>query len=281
MPGRRSERGRKLNPFFAFAAVAIAVFAVACGGSGNGRDSPALRAAALATPEAAAAAPSDADLADLAGTPAYCVTAEHGTLQDISTTPASPYLIRHPEPGGPSTPTVIFMPGGSGNRNIALRAWANFLSGGAGADRFRLVVPYAEGIDRIDDAQLVFGILDEVLACYGGDASPVHIGGTSNGGLASFALMLARPELFASLLGAPGGFPTQNPALLAAALSGKRVFNGVGANDNGWKPGVTATHDLLTAIGVKSVFVEFASQGHQVSPEFDESVFFKFWRGEM
>ena len=262
------------------------LIAVACGGSGDGRDSPALRAAALSTPGTEAAVPGDGGPAGFSaptgsGAPAYCVTAEHGTLQDISTTPASPYLIQHPEPGGPSTPTVIFMPGGSGNRNIALRAWANFLSGGAGADRFRLVVPYAEGIDLIDDAQRVFGILDEVLACYGGDASQVHIGGTSNGGLASFALMLARPELFASLLGAPGGFPfnQQDPALLATALSGKRVFNGVGANDNGWKPGVKATHDQLVAIGVESVFVEFAGQGHQVSPEFDESVFFDFWSG--
>ncbi|MCH8817923.1 MAG: alpha/beta hydrolase [Chloroflexi bacterium] len=118
-------------------------------------------------------------------------------------------MVQHPTSGGSDNPTVIFLPGGSGSRAIAERAWANFLSAGTGADRFRLVVPYSGGIDLIDDAGRVFGILDEVLACYGGDASQVHIGGTSNGGLASFALMLARPELFASLLGAPGGFPSK------------------------------------------------------------------------
>ena len=246
---------------------------VACVASGDGRDSPALRASALSTPEAASSAPPDT------GPPAYCVAAEYDTLQDVSTTPSSPYFVQHPTTDGPSTPTVIFMPGGSGSRTISQRVWANYLSQGEGADRFRLVVPYSEGIDLIDDAGRVFGILDEVLACYGGDISRVHIAGTSNGGLAAFALMLASPDLFASLLGAPGAFPTQAPARLAGALAGKRVFNGVGANDNGWRPGVKATHDALVAAGVESVFVEFAGQGHQVSPEFDESVFFDFWLG--
>ncbi|MFP6594127.1 MAG: hypothetical protein VB860_03995 [Dehalococcoidia bacterium] len=257
--------------------VVVAIFmaiVVACGGSGEKQVSPALRAAALTTPEATAVAHVDT------GVPLYCVTAERHTLQDITTTPSSPYFVQHPESDGPSAPTVIFMPGGVGSRNISQRVWANYLSNGEGTDQFRLVIPYSGGIDLIDDATRVFGILDEVLACYGGDPSRVHIAGTSNGGLAAYALMLASPDRFATLLGAPGAFPTQDLELLSDALSGKRVFNGVGEADIGWMTGVKATHDQLVALGVDSRYVEFASQTHQVTPEFDESVCFEFWLEE-
>ena len=271
-----------MKSLLTLAVVAIALLAIACGASDDGRDSPALRAVGLLTPETSITAAPDGGSADPSfttpgGRPAYCVPAEHDTLQDISTTPASAYFVQHPASGGPSTPTVIFLPGGVGSRVIAQRAWANFLSSGTGADQFRLVVPYSEDIDLIDDASRVFSILDEVLACNGGDASQVHIAGTSNGGLAAFALMLARPELFATLLGAPGAFPILDPVRLAEALGDRLVFNGVGANDIGWKTGVMATHDTLVAAGVESVYVEFAGQDHQVSPAFDESVFFEFW----
>ncbi len=55
------------------------------------------------------------------------------------------------------------------------------------------------------------------------------------------------------------------------------MFNGVGADDDRWKPDVKATHDTLVAAGIESVFVEFAGEGHTVGSEFDESVFFEFW----
>jgi predicted esterase len=257
--------------------VVVAIFmaiVVACGGSGEKQVSPALRAAALTTPEATAVAHVDT------GVPPYCVTAEQHTLQDITTTPSSPYFVQHPESGGATIPTVIFMSGGVGSRPIAQRVWANYLSNGDGVEEYRLVIPYFENIDLIDGASRVFGILDEVLACYGGDPSRVHIAGTSNGGLAAYALMLASPDRFATLLGAPGAFPTQDLELLSDALSGKRVFNGVGEADIGWMTGVKATHDQLVGLGIDSRYVEFASQSHQVSPEFDESIFFEFWSGE-
>ncbi|MBI2940346.1 MAG: hypothetical protein HYY04_07880 [Chloroflexi bacterium] len=139
------------------------------------------------------------------------------------------------------------------------------------------MVPYSVEDDFIDEAGRTFEILDEVLACYGGDAAKVHIAGVSNGGLVAFALMLARPDRFATLLGAPGSFSRQDPAAWARALAGRAVFNGVGSNDDGWKSEVKATHDALVAAGVESVYVEFAGQGHIVGEAFDESVFFEFW----
>jgi predicted esterase len=151
-----------------------------------------------------------------------------------------------------------------------------------GAEAFRVVIPYSPDADFIDEANRTFGILNEVLWCYGGDPAKVHLAGASNGGLAAFALMIAKPEHFATLLGAPGAFPVQDPAVVdpsvwAEALAGRAVFNGVGANDDNWKLEVIGTHNALAAAGVESVFVEFAGQGHIVSSAFDESVFLDFW----
>ena len=172
---------------------------------------------------------------------------------------------------------MVFLPGGSGSRRSAQRVWKNFLSEGAGVDTFRIVVPYSIDIDFIDDPRRTFSILEEITECYGGDATKTHIAGTSNGGHAAFALMLMRPESFATLLGAPGEFPRHDPSAWAEALKGRAVFNGVGSNDGNWKPGVKATHDGLVEVGVDSVYVEFAGEGHIVSETFDESIFFEFW----
>lgn len=210
--------------------------------------------------------------------PAYCVPADKDGLQDITDTPASPYIVHHPASVSLSVPTIVFLSGGSGSRKSAQRVWNNYLSGGAAVESFRVVLPYSLDVDFIDDAQRTFKMVDEVLACYGGDASKVHLAGVSNGGLAAFALMLRRPERFATLLGAPGAFPVNTEAAdWTTALAGRAVFNGVGANDDGWKSDGKATHDTLVAAGIDSVYVEFASQRHIVNEDFDENVFFNFW----
>lgn len=210
--------------------------------------------------------------------PAYCVPPDKDGLQDITDTPGSPYIVRHPASDNPSVPTIVFLAGGAGSRKSAQRVWNNYLSGGAAVESFRVVLPYSLDVDFIDDAQRTFKIVDEVLACYGGDASKVHLAGVSNGGLAAFALMLRRPERFATLLGAPGAFPVNtDPADWAKALASRPVFNGVGANDDGWKSDVKATHKALVAAGIESVYVEFAGQKHIINEAFDKNVFFDFW----
>lgn len=210
--------------------------------------------------------------------PNTCNPAQPGTLQEITNTQASPYFVVHPAQDDPRVPTVIFLGGGSGSRRSAERAWTNYLSRGSARESFRIVLPYAVDMDYIDDAVRTFGVLNEVLACYGGDPARVHIGGVSNGGYAAFVLMLARPQHFASLLGAPGLFPaTTKPEAWAKALAGRPVFNGVGANDLDWKPDVKAQHDALVAMGTDSVYVEFPDQGHTANQTFDNSVLFDFW----
>jgi predicted esterase len=214
----------------------------------------------------------------LPGAPDYCVAAEPAKLQEIKRTPAGPFFVHHPETTDGNNPTVIFIPGGNGTERGAERVWDNYLSNGSGVERFRLVIPYSpDEVGFMGEARLIVAILDEVLACYGGDAAKVHVAGMSNGGHAAFETMLAFPERFATLLGAPGSFPTDDPAEWAKALGDRPVFNGVGSNDDEWIPEVKATHDALVAEGVESVFIEFKGQRHSVRSEFDESVFFDFW----
>jgi predicted esterase len=200
-------------------------------------------------------------------------------VQDIEGTPAGPYLVHHPTPGNPDAATVVFVPGGSGSWTSAQRIWTRFVSGDPRVQRYRVVIPYSYSEDFIDDARRTFGILDEVLACYGGDAAKVHLAGYSNGGRAAFGLMLSKPDRFATLLGAPGVLPTTDRTILATALAcrGRAVFNGVGELDDGWKALVRESHQALLDAGVDSVYVEFPGETHRLSEKFNGGVFFDFW----
>ncbi len=88
---------------------------------------------------------------------------------------------------------------------------------------------------------------------------------------------MLRTDLFATARGAPGEFQSIDPESRSVELAGKAVFNGLGENDTDWFGPVNATHDGLLEAGIESVYIEFPGDGHRLSPEFDESVFFDFW----
>ena len=209
--------------------------------------------------------------------PEHCADVQRGKLQDINDTSASPYFVHHPSSDLAESPTVIFIPGGAGLRRNAQRAWESYLSEARAVESFRIIIPYSANLEFLEEFSRTFEILDEVLACYGGDPAQVHVAGFSNGGLAAFALMLQRPDRFTTLLGAPGEFAAVNPREWAKALAGKSVFNGVGENDNDWKPEVKETHDALVSVGIDSVYGEFPGQGHSARDGFDKNVLFDFW----
>lgn len=214
--------------------------------------------------------------------PIRCAPVEQGGLRDVTNSGAAPYLIHRPMTGTSSAPTVVFLAGGSGGRSSAQRAWEILFAARPDTSRFEVVLPYAIDANFIDEAPRTLAIVNEVLACYGGNPTEVHLAGTSNGGLAAFGLMTAHPEYFATLLGAPGAFPVQDPATIDAAvlgrtLAGRAVFNGVGALDSAWRAEVIGTHNALASAGVESVFVEFPGAGHVLNETLDPSGFFEFW----
>lgn len=191
-------------------------------------------------------------------------------------TAASPYFVYHPASAGPDTETIVFLGGGTGSSSSAQRIWT-LLAADPRALAYRVVLPYSDTIDFIDEARRTFTILNEVLGCHGGAPSRVHLAGYSNGGRAAFGLILSDPSRFATLLGTPGLFPIEKPQEWARVLGCRPVFNGVGELDLGWKPGVQATHAGLMDGGVDSIYWEYPDAGHRLSDGFDAGVFFDFW----
>ncbi len=209
-----------------------------------------------------------------------CSAALPGELREIKDVGEAPYFIRDPMPDRPDAPLVVFLGGGSGRRNSAMRIWTNYLSKARGIDEFRVVLPYTVvEDDYISEAGRTYRIIDEVIACYG-RPSATHLAGVSNGGLVAFGLAVREPQRFDTLLGAPGVLAPMDAAALTAAMAGRAVFNGVGALDEGWKQEVRATHETLRAAGVKSVYVEFPNQGHTAGANFDGTIFVEFWLTE-
>jgi pimeloyl-ACP methyl ester carboxylesterase len=187
-------------------------------------------------------------------------------------------LVHHPSVEGSPVHTVVFLPGGDGRRPLAMATWDLWLSSPSSPDTMRVVVPYSASGDLSAEAERALAILDEVLACYGGDPEKVHLGGSSMGGLAAFDLMLDHHERFATLLGAPGAWERGVTSEAIASVRGKAVFNGIGELDS--EPWTSEARDIdsrLEEEGIDTRLVVFGGEGHILSPEFDETVFYEFW----
>ena len=57
----------------------------------------------------------------------------------------------------------------------------------------------------------------------------------------------------------------------------QRRRDGLGEDDAIWHADVMQTHAVLAGLGIDSTFVEFPGQGHILTEDFDETVFFEFW----
>jgi predicted esterase len=241
----------------------------------------------LGTPEVGSAEPDGGEVADAgfpdagfdAGVPAFCPAAAAG-LQEVTGTPASPYFVHHPSAPGPGSPTVVFVPGADGSRDITTDfIWPLWLANGARLDELRVLIPYTSDGDITDETARFAEVAAEALQCFGGDPSHVHLAGTSNGGLAAFRAMLEHPEPFATLLGAPGAFevPPSDEAL-RQALQGKSVLLCVGElDDRSWRGAASSLNARLLQLGIDSALRELPGQGHILEASFDESLFFDFW----
>jgi predicted esterase len=210
--------------------------------------------------------------------PAFCAPVVGG-LVDVQGTPAGPYFVLHPDAGRSPRATIYFVPGGPGSRDTANATFSLWLSRGKTLGDYRVIVPYSANGDLTVEGDRLVPVLDEAVACYGAPSDRVHLAGTSNGGLAAFALMLRAPDRFVSLLGEPGLFPSDaTDDQLVGALTGKSVFNGAGQLDTTWDPLVKATNDRLVSLGIDSVYVEIPNQSHILDDSADQNVFFDFWK---
>ncbi len=209
--------------------------------------------------------------------PEWCMPPEPGLLQAMDQHPAGPYFVSHPMEATDDTPTVVFLPGSRGDAPSAETAWGLYFLHGTEIANVRVVLPFSDNSSLADETDRVLELIDEVLACYGGDRKKVHMAGTSNGGKAAYDLAKEHPERFVSLLGIPGSFSSWSPEELGDALADVPVYNGVGSEDHIWLEDVRKLHEGLLEGGVDATYAEFEGEAHVMSPDWDEDVLFDFW----
>ena len=188
--------------------------------------------------------------------------------QDI-TSAAGTYFMGHPTPDVLGSPTVILLPGGNGigpdgsGGNI----WYAFRGDDIIASGYRLVTPYVteEGYPNTNVPD-VAAILDEVLACWGGDPAKVHLVGHSNGGYLAYNVV--GPELgerFVTITGAPAYFVR----LEKQQLAGIAFHNAAGEDDPEWLEAMTEADQELRDNGFESILSVWANTGHTPGAEWD------------
>ncbi len=210
--------------------------------------------------------------------PEWCQEPLDGALQEVTTDhPAAPYFLSHPMAPSDDTQTVIFLGGGPGDQGSAQASWDLFFTMGDGVAEIRAVLPWADSGSLSDEPDRIGEVVDEVLACYGGDRSGVHLAGTSNGGRLAYDLALAGDGRYATLMGVPGVPSSWQQGDLAEPLADMRIYNGVGSDDTGWKSEVARVHEAMIAEGLDATYAEFEDQGHVVNTEWDETVLYDFW----
>ncbi len=194
--------------------------------------------------------------------PDWCPTQAAGRL-DVRDTDASPYYFQAADVA--DAPTLVLLPGGAGTGGAtghATRTWEAFFT----ADlpilaEWNLAMPYVDSGSFVDDTERTHAIVDELRLCF--DVDVVHLGGSSNGGNAAFALMLADSSRYSNLATLPGCIGDYDGPAHVAAFAGRRVLNGVGANDEaGWQNCVESSHDFLVAQGIDSVHRVYLNVPH-------------------
>lgn len=201
-----------------------------------------------------------------------CPEAED-VIQEIDDRPAGPYRILHPIEDDHAGPIVIFLPGGNGSREGSMGTWANFFDGDPRG--YRIVMPYDTTGDYPSTAPDVGAILDDVLACFGGDPDRVHLAGHSNGGWLVYndvgREMAARVR---TISGLPGYFQSFD----ADDWAGLAFHNAAGEDDADWRAAMEDAHERLTDAGIDSQLTIWPDTGHTPGPDWDgREGMFAFW----
>lgn len=214
----------------------------------------------------------DTGTGDTPFTPAEGCPAREEGWQEI-TDGVSPYFVTHPLDGATGGPTVLFLPGGPGDRGSAEATSNAFFD--TDPRGYRIVVPYDTSGDYPDTAPPVEEILDHVASCFGGDPARVHLAGHSNGGYLAYNVV--GPELaarFVTVTGAPAYFER----LRTSQLEGLAFHNSAGDEDPNWLEYMESAHEDLQAEGFDSELTIWAGTGHTPGPDWDgRDAMFDFW----
>ncbi len=213
----------------------------------------------------------EADTAAVFNPPEWCPAPTSGR-QEVTDTPASPYYVMHPDVE--SAPIVLLLPGGPGDRGSAGATWDAFFD--EDARGYRIVVPYVTEQGYPEDVvPPVAEVLDEVLACFGGDAGELHLAGHSNGGYLAYNVV--GPQLVDRIVTLTG-LPAYFSAFRKNKYGTLAFHNAAGDTDTQWLEAMEDAHATLLEQGFDSELTVWPETGHTPGPNWDgREGMFAFW----
>lgn len=182
---------------------------------------------------------------------------------------------------GVATPAVLALAPGPQTEqmvDIAHRAYWD-----AAEQRGWIVVsPVApEGRLFFDGAEnLIPNLLAEISERFAIEGDAFHVAGISNGGIAAFRVAENDPELFCSILAAPGLPGNEADFERLERLGEIPVRMVVGENDTRWVDRMRATETRLKELGLAVELSVLRGEGHIIAEAFPEEAVFAYLEGQ-
>ncbi len=166
---------------------------------------------------------------------------------------------------GEAHPTLLALPpGGQGQAEVNFAV--DLYWGAEGRERGWVVVspvaPEGQLFFRGSEV-LIPEFLHEFASLYPPEGDRFHVSGVSNGGLSAYRVALNSPELYQSVLAAPGHPPTEQDSERLDRLAGVMpVAMYVGENDSGWVEAAQAAEARLSELGGDVSLTVSPGEGH-------------------
>jgi dipeptidyl aminopeptidase/acylaminoacyl peptidase len=229
------------------AGLSAALGVAACGGEGT----------APAPSPAPPAAEQGAETVAVPGRTRLRLTAADGTALEYTLVVPEEW-----EPGGTHPVLLALPPGGQGQAEVDVGLDV-YWEAEALARGWVVVSPVAPGQLFFEGAErYIPEVLEDVRRYVQPEGDVFDLAGISNGGLSAFRVALDDPELFRSLLVAPGFPPQAEDFDRLDVLAGIPVALYVGENDADWREEAERTAAELRRLGGEVTLVVSPGEGH-------------------
>jgi predicted esterase len=162
-------------------------------------------------------------------------------------------------------PTLLALPPGGQTKDMVEAGFGYWRDG---AERGWVIISPVAPQGQLfyeDSASYLPKLLDEISKSIKFENNKVHLSGISNGGLSAFQLALDYPELFHSLLVAPGFPPNEDDFKNLDKINSIPIVMYVGEQDTSWVTQMQRTEQALKALGAKVTLTLVPNSGHIIS----------------
>lgn len=162
-------------------------------------------------------------------------------------------------------PILLALPPGGQTRdmvNAGLGYWAD----GAMANGWIVLSPAAPNDELffMGSEQLIPEFLQLTAARYRPEGGQYHLAGISNGGISAFRVAGMNPQLFRSIIAAPGYAYTDEDKQNLPRLTNMPIALFVGENDTGWVTAMQETNDTINKLGGFASLEIVPDEGHVI-----------------